>query len=295
MRERLLGAHVSIAGGTPLAIGRATELAVTACQIFVKNASQWRSKPLSKPEAAEFIDRRQASAIRYVVAHSTYLVNLASTDPANRERSIATLADELQRARALDLDGVVVHPGAHLGAGEAQGLARIARSLERVLDRVPPECPPVLLENTAGQGTVLGYRIEQLAEIRDLCRAGDRLGACIDTCHAFAAGYDLAAPAGVEELLDRFETLFGLEGLRCMHLNDSRHPLGSRKDRHANLGAGEIGSGAFERIMTSTRLQRVPLILETPIGDDGLGHARDLELLRSFEGGELAPGASGTS
>ncbi len=283
MRARMLGAHVSISGGTPLAIERATELAATACQIFVKNASQWRSKPLSESEAVEFNHRRRASAIRYVVAHSTYLVNLAATDPANRERSIATLVDELQRAQALGLDGVVVHPGAHLGAGETKGLARIARSLERVLDRAPPECPPILLENTAGQGTVLGYRIEQLAEIRDLCPAGNRLGVCIDTCHAFAAGYDLAAPAGVEELLDRFDALFGLEGLGCMHLNDSRYPLGARRDRHANIGAGEIGSGAFERIMASTRLQRVPFILETPVGDDGLGHARDLELLRSYE------------
>jgi deoxyribonuclease-4 len=284
MDSRLLGTHVSIAGGTPLAIKRATQLEATACQIFVKSASQWRSKPISESEAAEFRQRREVSPIRYVVAHSTYLVNLASTDPANREKSIATLADELRRAEMLGLDGVVVHPGAHLGAGEEAGLARIARSLERVLDRVPPECPPVLLENTAGQGSVLGYRIEQLATIRDLCAASDRLGVCIDTCHAYAAGYDLAAPRGVEDFLDQFDSLFGLDGLHCMHLNDSRHPLGSRKDRHANLGAGEIGSGAFEQIITSARLRGVPLLLETPSGDEGDGHQRDLELLRSFDG-----------
>lgn len=267
----------------PRAIERAAELEATACQIFVKNASQWRSRPLGASEATEFDSRRKASPIQYVAAHSTYLVNLAATDPANRERSIATLTDELRRAQALGLDGVVVHPGAHLGAGETRGLARIARSLERVLGRVRPESPPVLLENTAGQGTVLGYRLEQLAEIRDLCPAGDRLGVCIDTCHAFAAGYDLAAPEGVEDLLDRFDTLFGLEGLGCLHLNDSRYPLGARRDRHANIGAGEIGRGAFERIMASTRLEQVPLILETPVGEDGLGHRRDLALLRSLE------------
>jgi deoxyribonuclease-4 len=283
MDTRMLGAHVSIAGGTPLAIGRATNLDATACQIFVKSASQWRSKPISESEAAEFRRLREASAIRYVVAHSTYLVNLAGTDPANRERSIATLADELRRAGMLGLDGVVVHPGAHLGAGEDLGLARIARSLERVLDRVPPDCPPLLLENTAGQGSVLGYRIEQLATIRDLCAARERLGVCIDTCHAYAAGYDLAASRGVEDFLDQFDSLFGLKGLHCMHLNDSRHPLGSRKDRHANIGAGEIGSGAFEQIIASARLRQVPLVLETPAGDDGEGHSRDLELLRSFE------------
>ena len=148
------------------------------------------------------------------------------------------------------------------------------------------------MKQPENQGTVLGYRIEQLAEIRDLCPAGDRLGVCIDTCHAFAAGYDLTAPNGVEVFLDQFAALFGLDGLGCMHLNDSRHPLGSRKDRHANIGAGELGPDAFASIMASPRLREVPLIIETPIGDDGLGHARDLDLLRSFDARGPADAAS---
>lgn len=283
MPTRLLGAHVSISGGTPRAIERASKLSATACQIFVKNAAQWRGRPLSESEVTEFRTRRETSRLKWIVAHGTYLVNLATTDPANRERSVATLADEIRRAGALGLAGVVVHPGAHLGAGTEAGLSRVARSLTRVLESTPPGSPPVLLENTAGQGTVLGHRLEHLARIRDLCGAGDRLGLCLDTCHAFAAGYPIDAPEGLSELLDRIETLFGIECLGCVHLNDSRYPLGSRRDRHANIGAGEIGLPTFARVMASSRLRQVPLILETPLGQDGQGHAHDLELLRSLD------------
>ncbi len=258
------------------------ERGVDTCQIFVKNASQWRGKPLRAAEIESFRVSRSEARISRVVAHGTYLVNLAATDPANRERSVATLGDELDRATALGLDGLVVHPGAHLGAGEEIGLERIARSLDRVLDRRPATATPILLECTAGQGTVLGYRLEQLARIIEQCESGDMLGVCIDTCHAFAAGYAIEAPGGFEELLERADELFGIERLGCLHLNDSRHPLGSRRDRHANIGEGEIGLEPFRWMLNEPRLRGVPMILETPIGDDGEGHARDLATLRGL-------------
>ena len=282
MRAPLLGAHVSIAGGPPEAIERAVELGVAACQIFVKNANRWRARPLGRDEVDTFRRRRREAGLRRVVAHAGYLINLSATDAANRERSIAALADELGRADALGLDGLVVHPGAHLGAGVEAGLRRNARSLDRVLARLPEAATPILLEGTAGQGTVLGHRLEQLAEIVALARAGDRLGLCLDTCHLFAAGYPIHRPEGLDEVLRRVESLFGRERLRCVHVNDSRHSLGSRRDRHANIGQGELGLDAFRSLVNDRRLRDVPLIVETPLGDDGHGHREDLRRLRSL-------------
>ena len=267
-----------------MAIDRAEALGSAACQIFVKSPNQWRAGAISEDEAATFRSRRTSSPVEAIVAHAAYLINLAAVDPAVRERSIAALVDELQRSTQLGLDGLVVHPGAHMGAGESLGLGRIARSLDRVLARLPSDTPPILLENTAGQGTVLGYRLEQLAEIIERSTHGDRLGVCIDTCHAFAAGYALDDDAELESFLDRFDTLLGLERLGALHLNDSQYPLGSHRDRHANIGAGEIGLGAFKNLLASDQLPGIPLILETPIGDDKKGHERDLATLRGLIG-----------
>ena len=280
MSGPLLGAHASISGGTPLAIDRAEALAASACQIFVKSPNQWRAKGIAPGEAEAFRSRQAESPVRKVVAHAAYLINLAAVDSAVRERSVAALVDELQRCRQLALRGLVLHPGAHMGAGETTGLARIARCLDRVLSRLPTDAPPVLLENTAGQGTVLGYRLEHLADIIDRSAHGERIGICIDTCHAFAAGYAIDDPEGLQAFLERIESLFGLDRLGAMHLNDSRFPFDSRRDRHANIGQGEIGLQPFADLLTSDHVVDVPLILETPIGDDGKGHERDLATLR---------------
>ncbi len=277
-----LGAHVSVAGGLAEGIRRGVELGCEALQVFVKNASQWRGKPLAPEEVAAFRAAHAASPIGPLVAHAAYLINLAAPDPAILAKSRAGLADELQRCAAVGVPALVVHPGAHLGQGEEAGIAAIAASLDAV-DAEIGDCPTrVLLEITAGQGTVLGYRLEQLAAIRRRAASQSRLGVCLDTCHAFAAGYALDTARGWEEFLVEIERTVGFALVGCVHLNDSVGTLGSRKDRHANLGEGALGLEAFRRVLAEPRFAAVPMILETPLGDDELGHARDLAILRAF-------------
>ncbi len=281
-RRPPLGAHVSIAGGLERAVSRGVDLGCDALQIFVKNASQWQARPLGDDTVDAFCTALASSPIREVVAHSTYLINLAATDPTNLRRSRETLGDELDRCARLGIPQLVVHPGAHLGAGEKAGISRIAESLDEVLAERPAGPTRILLETTAGQGTHLGHRLEELAAIRESSGNADRLGICLDTCHLFAAGYSIHRPAGYKRFFRELEELFGPEEPCCIHLNDSLKECGSRRDRHANLGAGKIGSDLFRRLLRDSRLHRVPMILETPAGDDKSGHARDLALLRSF-------------
>jgi deoxyribonuclease-4 len=279
-----LGAHVSVAGGLCSAFPRAAELECTAMQVFVKNASQWRGKDLADDEADAFRAAHTASAVGPLVAHASYLINLASTDPLVLERSAAALADELVRCGRLGVHGLVLHPGAHLGMGEEAGLESFAAALERVLAAVPGVPTRVLLENTAGQGTCLGCRLEHLARIRSLVSAPHRVGVCLDTCHAFAAGYPLHEPAGREAFLAEVEELLGLDVLGCFHVNDSVKPFNSRRDRHAHIGDGEIGLDLFAWLLTEPRLAAIPMVLETEPGDDMEGHRRDLDTLRGLAG-----------
>ena len=285
-----LGAHCSVAGGMPNSIERATSLGCTAAQVFVKNAAQWRWRELEEEEAAAFRTAHAGSAVGPLVAHASYLINLCGTDPVILERSREALADELARCARLGVRGLVLHPGAHLGAGEEAGVERVAASLDAVLATLPGSPVRVLLENTAGQGSCLGHRLEHLAAIRDRVAEPERVGICLDTCHAFAAGYALHEPAGYEEMFAEIEERIGLAALGCMHLNDSLRPFGSRRDRHAHIGEGEIGLGAFARLLQDPRLAAVPMIIETETGDDLEGHRRDLETLR----GLVSPPASGS-
>ena len=277
-----LGAHCSVAGGMPNSIARATSLGCTAAQVFVKNAAQWRWRELEEEEAAAFRAAHAGSAVGPLVAHASYLINLCGTDPLILERSREALADELARCARLGVAGLVLHPGAHLGAGEEAGVERVAASLDAVLAELPGGPVRVLLENTAGQGSCLGHRLEHLAAIRDRVAEPARVGICLDTCHAFAAGYALHEPAGYEEMFAEIEERIGLAALGCMHLNDSLRPFGSRRDRHAHIGEGEIGLGAFARLLHDPRLAAVPMIIETETGDDLEGHRRDLETLRGL-------------
>jgi deoxyribonuclease-4 len=280
--QPLLGAHVSIAGGVFRAVPRASDLACDAIQIFVKNASQWEGKPLAETDVERFEQGLRESEISTLVAHSTYLVNLAGTNPENLRRSRATLGDELDRCDRLGIPGLVVHPGAHLGAGEEEGIDLIAESLDEIYAARPGCQTRVLLENTAGQGTLIGHQLEQLSAIVERAHCGGRLGLCVDTCHAFAAGHPIDTEAGYKAFFQRAQELFGPDEPSCLHLNDSRHPQGSKKDRHANLGEGYLGLEVFERLVNDPRWHGRPMILETPMGDDSEGHRRDLETLRSF-------------
>lgn len=282
MRKGLLGAHVSIAGGLPKAVERGEELGCEALQIFVKNASQWRGRALEDDEAEAFRAAHRTASAGPLVAHSSYLINLAATDPDVLARSRAALADELHRCSRLGVSGLVVHPGAHLGAGEEAGIAKIAESLDAVLGADPGGPTRVLLENTAGQGTVLGYRTAHLAAVLSASRHPERLGFCLDTCHAFAAGYAVHEPAGYDEWTAEVGEVLSWDRVGAVHLNDSKRPFGSRKDRHENVGQGEIGADAFARLLHDERTAGRPMIVETPLGDDGEGHRRDLELLRSL-------------
>lgn len=277
-----LGAHESTAGGLATAFGRGEAIGCDALQIFVKNASQWKAKPLAAEDVAAFRAAHAASPIRPLVAHAAYLINLAAPDPAILEKSRAALADELTRCAQVGVPGLVVHPGAHLGRGEEAGLAAIAESLDAVYATVP-DCPTLtLLELTAGQGTVLGRRLADLETIRRQAESRARLGVCLDTCHAFAAGYALDDAQGFADFLAEIDATVGFDAVRCVHVNDSVGARGSKKDRHANLGDGLIGLELFARLLTEPRFAAIPLILETPLGDDERGHARDLATLRGL-------------
>jgi deoxyribonuclease-4 len=278
--SRFLGAHVSVAGGLPRAFERGRALGCTAMQIFVKNASQWRGRPLEDDEVARFREAHAAWEGAPLVAHAAYLINLAAPSGLVRSSSIAGLRDELDRCARLGVAGLVVHPGAHGGAGEDEGVRRVALALDEVLAETAPG-PRVLLETTAGQGTSLGWRLEQLEAVIAAGRQPERLAVCLDTCHLFAAGYAMDTPQGVDEVLAEAHSRFGADRIACVHLNDSRHPRGSRRDRHANLGEGCLGRAPFARLVSHPLLEMVPLVVETP-NDDERGHARDLALLGSF-------------
>jgi deoxyribonuclease IV len=263
----LLGAHTSIAGGVSQAVGRAQALGFTAAQIFVKNNKQWFAPPLAKEEIAAFLTARKASGIVFF-AHNSYLINLASQDPKMFDTSIKAMTAELERAEALELPFIVMHPGSHGGAGEEAGLERIATGLEKIIAATPKFRCKMALEITAGQGTALGYRLEQLACLSKSVADESRLGICLDTAHLFAAGYNLKAPGGYEDVMKSIEKTVGVKRVLGLHLNDSKVPLGKRVDRHEHLGIGEIGLGCFKAIVQDKRWAKIPKVLETPKGED---------------------------
>lgn len=261
-----VGAHLSVAGGLAKAFERARAETATALQIFTRNQRQWSAKPLDPDAVRAFRAARQESSVGTVVSHASYLVNLATPDDALWERSVATLTDELDRAIALGLDGVVFHPGAHMGSGVDAGLSRIATGVRRVLAaREGGECR-LLFETTVGAGTQLGGRFEEIARLLATSGPRARLGVCIDTCHVFAAGYDIRTPAAYRRTRRDFDSIVGLGHLAVVHVNDSKGKLGSRLDRHEHVGRGRIGEAGFRALMRDKRLAGVPKILETPKG-----------------------------
>jgi deoxyribonuclease-4 len=276
----LLGTHVSIAGGMEQAFSRAGDIGATAIQIFTRNASRWQAPPLTEETVAAFRAARQASAVRYVAAHSSYLLNLASPDSEQRQRSILTCIDELDRCRRLGIESLVIHPGSHKGEGVAAGLTTLCQSFEQICRQGGDEVT-LLLENTAGQGHSLGASFQELAWALERLDP-DRFGVCLDTCHAFAAGYDLSTSQGYEQLMEQVDRLIGIDRLQLFHLNDSKKPLGSRVDRHEHVGQGLIGVEGFRRLMQDYRFVHCPKITETPPGENHCHDLENLALLRQL-------------
>ena len=262
-----LGAHLSIAGGLPRAVDRAEASGCEALQIFTKSAGQWRAREIPPDEIALFRRRLRETGIRPVFAHNSYLTNVAAADPALRRRSIGALGEELDRAEALGLDGLVMHPGSYTSGTEARGLKLIADGLADVLEARPDGSTRLLLEQTAGQGTNLGHRFEHLAEIIDLLGGSPRVGVCLDTCHLLTAGYDLCSEDGYDETFGQFGRIVGFSRLKAFHLNDSKKPCGSRVDRHEHIGKGCLGLAPFRRILNDRRFGTLPMLLETPKDD----------------------------
>jgi len=276
---------MSIGGGIWRALERGKALGCDTIQIFTKNARSWRAKPLKGEEIEEFLKVKEATGIDPVVAHDTYLINLASPKEEVYSKSIEALWEELERASALRVPYLVMHPGAHLGSGEEEGLYRIARAINLIHQRGPDLGVMILLETTAGQESSLGWSFGQLARVIEMLEEDHRVGICFDTCHAFAAGYDLSSEEGYRRTFEELDEVLGLERLKVIHLNDSKAPCGSRIDRHEHIGRGEIGLEAFERLLNDERFATLPFIIETPKGQTSEGEDWDrvnLSTLRSL-------------
>ncbi len=283
-----LGAHMSISGGLHKALLRGEKTGCQVIQIFTRNRSRWKCKALSKKEIDTFHEIRDKAPVTPVAAHNSYLINLASPRSNVAEESFHALLDELGRAELLGIPYLVMHPGAHLGEGEAKGLLRIAEGINRIHDRTEGYSVKILLETTAGQGTNLGYRFDHLAEIIERTESKDRLGVCFDTCHAFAAGYDFRDLTTYQDLFRKFDDVIGLNRLMLFHINDSKKVLGSRVDRHEHPGVGKIGLQAFSQLLNDDRFSNHPFLLETPKGKDENGVDLDiinLNLLRGLKAG----------
>jgi deoxyribonuclease IV len=280
------GCHMSIAGGLHQAIDRGDASGCETIQIFTKSNRQWAAKPITDEDAAAFVTRHEASAIEPIFVHASYLINLGSADDATREKSIAALIDELQRAERLRLPFVVIHPGSHGGLGEETGLMRVGDGLLRVLEATSELDVSIALETMAGQGSTLGVTFEHLATMLDHTDADDRLSVCLDSCHIFAAGYDFSTAERCTDTITAFDQAVGLDRLRAIHLNDSKHELGARKDRHEHIGEGHIGEVAFSHLIRDSRLAHIPMVLETPKKgkDPAPDDARNLATLRRLAG-----------
>ncbi len=259
----ILGKHVSIAGGLDQAFKRAADIGCNSMQIFVKNPRGWKMREIEAEEAAEFRAEREKYKIDPVVVHAAYLINLASPKDKLWKKSISALKSEYQRCDRLGAEYLIFHPGSHTGSGLEIGTQRIAEALNIILAEVEVETM-ILLENTAGAGTSIGENFSQLKSIIDLVEQSDRLGVCIDSCHAFTAKYNLAAESGLENLIDDFDKIIGLQKLKVIHLNDSKYDCCTNKDEHAHIGKGKIGSQAFKRLINHPELKDKVFILETP-------------------------------
>lgn len=278
----LLGSHIPTVGGVSRALERAVDIGCTAMQIFVKNNMQWFAKPLPNEETAAFLNHPLHQKIHSINAHAGYLINLSVQGSENHQKSLQSLSEELARCDQLKIPYLVLHPGSHLNTGVDQGIASIVKNLNTIHRKLPHLKTRIALETTAGQGTCIGSRFEEIAMIMEAVEAPDRLRVCLDTAHVFAAGYDIAQDP--EKVFSLFDKVIGLDQLCILHINDSKVSLGSHVDRHEKLGKGKIGIDAFRWLMNSKKLASIPKILETPKGKDLAEDVTAMKLLRSFIG-----------
>ncbi len=283
MAKLLAGAHMSIAGGMHRAAERAALVGCRTLQVFLKNSNRWDARSLSEQDRDMFLRARELYRIRPVLAHDSYLINLASPDDRLYEKSVHAFIEEMRRAEFLQIPYLVLHPGAHRNSGVDAGIRRVVRGLQRAMAAVGPSVT-MLVENTAGQGSCLGHRFEHLAAILDGVGDPSRVGVCLDTCHLFAAGYDIRTEKDYRKTLREFDRTVGVRAIRALHVNDSKRELGSRVDRHCHIGEGFIGKEAFRCIVNDRRFARIPKILETPKGPDLAEDRRNLETLESLLG-----------
>ena len=283
MKKDLFGAHLSVAGGLEQVFTRAEHVGAHAVQIFTKSNKAYFAKPLSSEEIAQFTYAWKKSSVAVVVVHAAYLINLASSDAEVEKKSIASLRAEIQRCQQLGITYLVLHPGSHTGLGTAVGIEKIARNLSAVLQDTPGDCM-VLLETAAGQGTNIGSTFEEIRALYDACDpvVQSRVGVCFDTCHIFAAGYDISSLAAYEAVWKRFTQVVGQELLKVVHLNDSLGACGDRKDRHANIGVGKIPASVLVHCAQHLSSMGIPIILETPSIDGITEYAQEIALLRKM-------------
>jgi deoxyribonuclease-4 len=281
-KKLLIGAHMSIAGGVFNAILAGEELGCTTIQIFTKNNNQWKAKELTSAEVDKFFEHQKRTGISPIVGHNGYLINLASPKNDVFALSQESMLVELQRAEKLDLPYLVMHPGSHLGTGEKEGIKKIVGAINWLHQKTPRYKVTICLETTAGQGSTLGYKFEQLTQIIELVKENRRLGVCYDTCHTFAAGYDIRTKKTYQDTFKEFDKVIGLSRLKVFHLNDAIKELGSRVDRHTHIGEGKIGLEGFRLLMNDKRWEKIPKILETPKEGGTAKDIKNLKVLRSL-------------
>ncbi len=278
----LLGAHMSISGGIFNAPIRGESIGCDTIQIFTKNANQWKAKTLTDDEIKKFQDEKKRTGIHPIFGHDGYLINIAAPSGETYAKSMVSLLEEVERAERLSLPYLVMHPGSHLGSGEEEGLKKIASSINEIHKKTKGYKVKITVETTAGQGSNLGYRFEQIARIMDMVKESERLAVCYDTCHTFAAGYDIRDKKAYKKTFDEFDEVIGLDRLAVFHLNDSKRELASRIDRHEHIGKGCIGLEAFRILLNDKRFAKIPMVLETPKGPDMAEDIENLEVLRSL-------------
>ena len=281
MGDLLAGAHMSIAGGIYRAFERGRSADCRTIQVFLKNSNRWEAKPLTEQDRSLFRNAQKSTGIQPVLAHDSYLINLASPDNRLYKKSLNAFIEEMERAGFLGIPYLVLHPGSHMGSGVEGGIQRVARAINRAMDKVGPSVT-ILIENTSGQGNCIGHRFEHLAAILERIDNSERVGVCLDTCHLFAAGYDIRKEKDYRSTLREFDRLIGIKTIKAFHVNDSRKDLGSRVDRHCHIGHGLIGLEAFRCLVNDRRFRRIPKILETPKGPDMREDRMNLAKLKSL-------------